>query len=427
MRSPHQKSKAKGNLYFTDNIPIMDGMAFIHKTPVSGGVWQFRMWVNEESKHVRKSLRTTNLDEAIELGRLQVAEILGQTAKGLKLFGTPFKDFCKEWLEYQQDRVDTKRITQGRHSTIKTQINKHIVPYVEEKHGKKVKVGSLDYLAFYDYAQWRRKTSQGVTDITLRNEHTTIGSLMKRAFRVGHTAFEKCEFEEIRIREIPRRRTFTLDEYEVLFRYMRKWVKEDPSYRTAKSNMMPLKKKQFMRDLILLNANNCMRIGEIRQLKWGMVKVLKKGKYHYGSYDLPAEICKNRKRRKFISRGGEYLNRIKTYSNFTDDNDYIFCNNDDGTPISKQELYRMWSDLLSSTQIKDYKELTPYSLRHFAITGRLYAAVSVYEVAKEAGTSISYIENHYEHLDMEKLLTNASKSFRVDKEGIIVRYQRDLM
>lgn len=87
----------------------------------------------------------------------------------------------------------------------------------------------------------------------------------------------------------------------------------------------------------------------------------------------------------------------------------------------------MWSDLLSSTQIKDYKELTPYSLRHFAITGRLYAAVSVYEVAKEAGTSISYIENHYEHLDMEKLLTNASKSFRVDKEGIIVRYQRDLM
>ena len=29
MKSTHNNSKAKGNLYFTDNIPIMDGMAFV--------------------------------------------------------------------------------------------------------------------------------------------------------------------------------------------------------------------------------------------------------------------------------------------------------------------------------------------------------------------------------------------------------------
>ena len=209
---------------------------------------------------------------------------------------------------------------------------------------------------------------------------------------------------------------------------MRGWVKEDPDYRTAKSNMMPLKKKQFFRDMVLLNANNLMRIGELRQLTWGMIKNVKKGKDFYTEYVLPASICKNRKSRTFIARGGEYLNRIKSYSNFTDKDDFVICNNDDGQQISKTELYRMWKDVMEGIGLENYKQrkLTFYSLRHFAITGRLYAGVPVYEIAKDAGTSLTYIEKHYDHLDMKKLITNASKSFRVDKDGIVQRYQRDL-
>ena len=428
MSSPHNVLKTKNNKYFTDNIPIMDGMAYIHKTPRSGGVWQMRMWVKEEDRHVRKSLRTKDLDEALQLAKYEVAQILGMTTSGKKLFGLDFGIAAKEWLETQKDRVSTKKITQGRYQTLKTQVNRHIIPYVQEKIGKRTKIGTLSYNSFYDFAQYRRKKNPEVEEVTIRNEHTTIGSLMKWAFRKGHTNFDSCEFEEIRIRQVVRRGTFTIDEYDKLYKFMRKWVKEEPSYRTAKSNMMPLKKKQFFRDMVLLNANNCMRIGEIRQLKWGMTKTYKKGKHYYTTYKLPAEICKNRKSREFVSRCGEYLNRIKTYSNYTEKNDYVFCNNDDGTQISKTELYRMWGDVINSIDIEDVEErkLAPYSLRHFGITGRLYAGVSVYEIAKEAGTTVTYIENHYEHMDMEKLLTNASKSFRVDKDGIIVRYQRDL-
>ncbi len=163
--------------------------------------------------------------------------------------------------------------------------------------------------------------------------------------------------------------------------------------------MMPLKKKQFFRDMVLLNANNLMRIGELRQLKWGMVKNIKKGKDFYTQYELPAAICKNRKSRTFVTRGGEYINRIKTYSNFTDKDDFVFCNNDDGQQISKTELYRMWADVMEGIDLENYKKrkITFYSLRHFAITGRLYAGVRVYEIAKDTGTSLTYIEKHYDH------------------------------
>ncbi|MFP6704791.1 MAG: hypothetical protein VCE75_01830 [Alphaproteobacteria bacterium] len=105
------------------------------------------------------------------------------------------------------------------------------------------------------------------------------------------TTFEQYQFEEIKIEEFKRPDTFTVEEWEILYKFLRKWRKESPEYRTANNNMMPSKKKVFMRDMILLNGNNLMRIGEIRQLKLGMAKNIKRGKYFYTEYDLPAGIA----------------------------------------------------------------------------------------------------------------------------------------
>jgi hypothetical protein len=50
----------------------------------------------------------------------------------------------------------------------------------------------------------------------------------------------------------------------------------------------------------------------------------------------------------------------------------------------------------------------------------LYAKVPYFEVAKQAGTEVRFIEQHYAHLDMEKLMDSALKSFKLDKDGIII-------
>jgi integrase len=416
--------KPKGS-YFQNNIPIMDGAAFLFTIPQSNGVWQFRTWVDEENRQFRKSLRTKDLDQAMARGRETFFEIMGATKSGKKLFGEKFSSFSQLWLEYQQERVDAKKITQGRHSTLKTQINRHIVPFIEEELGKATRIGTLDRNSFFDYGLWRKKKNPDVQDITIRNETTTIGSLIKYAAREGYVSFDNCEFEEIKIREVVRRDAFTDGEYERLYMHMRKWVKTEPS-KQPNSNMMPLKKKQFMRDCVLLAANSLMRVGEIRQLKWGMVKkIFKSGNSYYAEIHLPAEICKNRKNRNFVSAGGEYLNRIKTYSNFIGDDDFVFCNNDDGQQISKSQFYLIWNNLLETSGIDvGERNLTFYSLRHYGITGALLAGKSVYEVKKIADTSVSYIESHYEHIDMTKQLAQAKMRYRLNKEGFVERYER---
>ena len=75
------------------------------------------------------------------------AEVLGSVARGKKLFRELFTVVAQEWLDYQMERVKAERITLGRHSTLKTQVNRHIIPYVLEKVGAKAKIGGLDWPA----------------------------------------------------------------------------------------------------------------------------------------------------------------------------------------------------------------------------------------------------------------------------------------
>ena len=49
------------------------------------------------------------------------------------------------------------------------------------------------------------------------------------------------------------------------------------------------------------------------------------------------------------------------------------------------------------TELK--KKLSYYSLRHFGITARLNAGVSIWGISRIAGTGVAFIEQHYGHLD----------------------------
>ena len=73
----------------------------------------------------------------------------------------------------------------------------------------------------------------------------------------------------------------------------------------------------------------------------GIKKYDKKFKQTLVNLDLPKEIVKSRQARKFPCRGGQCFKRIREYLNWIEKDDLVFCNNDDGTPISKTEYYRL--------------------------------------------------------------------------------------
>ena len=204
--------------------------------------------------------------KAMEKVECPFIEVRGKVQIGKKYFGISFEELGDEFPEFQRGRVESGKITVGSLGTIRSQITRHILPYI----GAKTKVGSITSSAFYDYAQYRRKKSEGVQEVTIRNEYTIAGALLKFFFRLGYvnTSIESLDFEEIKITKgkIGRRDTITLQEYDWLTRYgLPSWAKQGPQ--SSNSNMMLLKGKQFVRDFILIMANSGLRVGESRQLQ----------------------------------------------------------------------------------------------------------------------------------------------------------------
>lgn len=404
----------------SDNHPILDGMAHVFRVHRSGDVWQFRMYVRGENKHYRKSLRTRDLPTALQLGRELGLELQGKLLNGVKLFGVSLQELVDEFLKYQQQRVEASLITAGRLVTLKSQLN-----WVLRLKGSDLKVGELGRDSFYEWILERRRVAADVTDVTIRNETATINALCKWGHRNGYIAFDSFNFPELRIRQdqVGRRSTFTLEQYDNLVRFMRKYVSKKEC-RDEKERLERL----LIRDFVLISTNTLLRVGEARQLTWGDVAKTQEQVDSTGTMvqlvflNVRSETSKVRASRQVISRGGEYFTRLKARQQNTERHHLVFSM-DGVKQLAARRWQKHWNNLMLGIGLEDWKKrkLEWYSLRHFGVTCRAQAGVSALDISKLAGTSISHIENTYLKYSQEMAVTAALKNFSVSKDGLVIR------
>lgn len=433
----------KTSTEYLNQQDILGGKGCIYTTPHSGGNYYFRTYITESKKYFRRSLRTTDRETALKKGEDLMLDILAKMTSGHKLFGQKWEEVCNAFLIETAERVKDKYITSARLETIKSQINGWIIPYFNRtiSGGHSTLCNELDRNSAFDYGRFRKRettvgldttssrktnrTLKQVQDVTIRNEYTTINAICKFAYRKSWLPFERFNTPEIKINEVVRRDTFTIDEYRVFYTRLRKYVSE--SYDAHEKHM-----RSLMRDFILLKANTFMRFGEISKLKWHMCKTYNFKGEQLIEIELPSTITKNRKSRKILTNGGQYLDRIKTYVKWIEPDDYVFSNPTENKQLSKYTLYKYWYEILDSTNSRTlrnpkggYKNLTFYALRHLGITFRLLSGVSIYEVSVLAGTDVRHIEQHYSHLDITKMRDTAIQTFKTTKDGAVVPFSKD--
>ena len=426
-----KKRVNKGNNIHSQH-DILDGLAQVFKVKQSGDVYQFRMYVRDEGKHYRKSLKTKDLTTALERGREMGMKILTDVKRGAKVFGLTFQEAVDLYLEDRQKDVDGGLITKGRHYTIQNQL-KWFLKIV----GHKTKVSEHERNSIFNFRRKRNAINQ-ITDVTLRNEQSTINHMMKFLYRKNISHFETYDFQKVVIRQddVGKRDTLTLKEYDKLIRFMRTYTSnKDVEKKQDKSNSFTddefeLLERQLIRDYVLISTNTCMRVGELRQLKWGDVKKIETAKDERGKNQklvhitVRAETSKVRNSRKIIVRGGEYFERLKNRQQYVGKDDFVFSSVNGTSKLSDKKFAKHWKELMNGIGIsyKEWKEdrnLTWYSLRHFGITMRIISGVNVVYVSKLAGTSIGHIENTYLKYREEQMKTSALKTFSINKQGLV--------
>jgi len=381
----------------TDVHELYEGDCTIYRTTNSGLVFQFQMWIHQQQKYVRKSTRSRNLETAIAVGKEYYLDIHTKLRINEPVFSKTFLEVCNEFLEDKLKDVGLSR-THGRYVTIRSQI-KHVLGFV----GENTRVTDVADSKWRDYFHYRKNKSPTVVNTTLGNEKNTINSLYRYMVSKRYLLpTYQPQFPKIST-ESRKREAFSRSDWRTIYTFFRKndWKNHH--------NPKVVEQRKFIRDFAIVLINTGLRFGELRKLKWKNI-VIEKTVDKKENDDtvsvqitLQAEQTKNNKSRVVYGRRGDVFTRIKGYSQFTSKDDYIFIDNDTGNQIVRDIYYKHWNYLVDKTELKQHRTDTSfYCFRHSYCTHRLDSGLDILTLSKTMGTSIHFIETHYEHIIMKQ-------------------------
>jgi integrase len=376
-------------------------------------VWQFSCWIKEEGKYYSKSLRTRDLDEALEKAEEEYLELKIRARNGEKIFAITIDDLCQWYVDLRQKDVTNQFVTKGRLQTISSQM-KHLIGFI----GAGTKVNRFKGEQFKGYQSWRRSIAPDVKTSTIQNEQATIKHLFKLALDDGMVTHHQVPVWGKMHREPVRRRdAFTPEQYATLYRSFRRWVGK------AESEAETID-RQILRDFILIAANTGMRFGEMRRLRWHMVTRVftQRGNDNerpFVELNLPSDITKTRKERQVVGRAGTYFNRLKAYSAFTGSTDFVFSDQKRSVEFTKNRLYALWDDLLVECDLTGVqRKPTFYTLRQtYATFRRMYGEVNALLLAQNMGCSVGFLEQHYGHVRTVDMVEALTRTIRENKDA----------
>jgi site-specific recombinase XerD len=405
----------KKKAFKENEIPIYDD-AVVYKR---GEYWHFRLWLTNEGKYARKSLRTRSESTAIEKGKAYYLEIIGNQKAGKTYFSLTTKEGVQKYIDHRQKDVTSGVIVTGRLSTIKAHLN-HFLDFI----GKDAKLKELERTDCEDYYQQRSKGVGGAKQTTIQNEQSTINACMTYLFKNNEVHIDKFDFKKLpkidRNNEDIRRATFTNDEYKLLYKAMRVYCSKSNADIDEDERLL----RNIVRYYILIAANSGLRVGEQRQLRWKDVTIEERGskgkKRMLAKIEVRAKTSKVRRSRILYCRGGEHFQTLKTLTKPVSEDSLVFSF-DGEKLLDKRVFLKHFHKLVELAGIKDAKTrgLVPYSLRHFMITQRIMSGLTYQHVADMCGTSVGEIEKTYFHLNDEIRVTSALADYKRNSDGTI--------
>jgi integrase len=414
----HNRRSPKSNKSIFDQFSIYDERVTIYRTKHSGDVWQFRMYVQDEQRYVRKSLRTRDKEIAIKRAEDEFIFYQSKLRNGEKLFSITASELVERYLNHvSSSLVATGQLSAGRFANIRTQL-KHYVEFV----GGNSKIQNVDQKFFGSYHVFRHQNKVTVT--TVRNESITIKAMYRFAVEEGLIAAQyKPAFVKLKVPQNETRRDgYTILEYRQLTGVGKDWYKQSPN-----SKPEEIYYRRLIHDFVVLQANFGFRTQELRLLKWSDVTVHEDST---ATVYIRTENAKTKKAREIRSRRGDVFSRLKEYIEPKSGEDFVFQKYLEGEGkgttkvLPKDILYDYFKQLTDAVSLKHPqfdKAKTLYSLRHFFITTKLLANQNVYDIARFAGTSLTQIEAHYDNVKdaqiSQKLL---KRNYRFDKRGELV-------
>lgn len=431
LKNQKKEEGQKGNKVITEKIYLWENTkdSYIYRDGrTKGGNYYLRIYCRETKKVFSKSLRTSSREEGIVLGRKMYSETYGKLIRGEKTKSLTTNDLINLYLEREERRISPIPKTGITKETFK-QKGQYLRMWeryvVEELKMGETKIENIPPDLTRDFCYWvqRQKKnfykdtgwSPDYINSTISEVKRMYGQVGVRDKFISQSLVPQMDYMKKPPSTQVKRDILRVDEYETLVTHLRtkKYLKPEGS--------SPLEqcKRSIFREWVGISYNTGMRPKEILGLKWGDVSVnisdTKENQKIFRLLRVKSENSKTGKMRSVNGPVGRRLERLrKSYEDIGMEcgpENYIFRNptwkrQDKNVPYNQIVFKKRLDKVLEETGIqneldKTERKITQYSSRHFYATLRLQNGLDIHLLSKQLGTSTTYIDQTYSHIQVE--------------------------
>jgi integrase len=375
--------------FIVDKEELKPGLIVFRRADVKHKNWYCRIGVPDSDQYKTISLKTPDLNEARIKAFDHDADVRFRIKHNVPIFEKSFAEVAEEYAKLKKSQAEAGQITMRRWQSVDGHIRLHLIPYIGN-----VQITHVGHEKWDEYPLWRKKNGGGLDgtarDGSIRQEMITYRGVMRFAADRSHIPERNVPKGKMP-QDHGRREAFSPTEYKQLHTFARKWVKEGTDDYSVRCRTMAY-------NFMLVMTNTGMRPSEARNLKWRDVSTRKD---QQGRSFLALNVRGKGKFRELVAAisTATYFERIKAISKATQPDDFVFTN---PKGQESQSLYQhLIENLLTDSGLlmgSAGTRRSTYCFRHTYATFRLMQGTDVIFLAKQMGTSVKMIENHYGHI-----------------------------
>ncbi len=406
--------------FYENSHSLRDGAILLYTRPGrKKGTYQARLKVPGVTGYIIKSLKTADLNTAVAEAEDLFYALRAEQKQGLDVRtagNLKFRDLWKRFYAAHEAGLSVHR--QRLHRLF---ANKYFIPHFGEQRVADLPDAFVEKywdwrINFHNPDQWEDPEEIPANAARIPSQKTLDmeAGMLRQIFRWGkRVGFVKREpwVKATKVKHtkgVERRPTFTDAEWKKVYEHLREWVKEPMTSAPVQNggalhrsgpHALHRYQRELLRNYLLFMANSGLRPNEARQLTWRDVRTEDDAE---GTPALVVEVAPTTKTgaRTVVCREGTefYLDRLKKTSRHTQPDDFVFAGYDREPVENFNKSFANILERLGLLNDRWGKRRTVYSLRHFYCTQALLSGVPIHVLAKNMGTSIGYIEQHYSHV-----------------------------
>ena len=364
------------------------------------GLWQARILVGP-NRYLWKSLKTSNTAEAKRSALKLFHQTQFKLDEGLPVQSRSFSDVLDEYIaDRERDNKigkDAKRGSSVKHTSdsMLRQI-KRVSKFWYEYAGKRA-VDAIDDKVLRDFIPWRKTYYHKRDDVhhnakldpadkTLQWEMMLAKMILKYAKDQNYLGNKPLPTFTFTAKHKLVRPAFTPDEFKKVRSGLRKWIDETDNEHWKRSRWL-------LHDYALTMGMSGLRPNEINNLKVRDYEIYQEGRND--NIRITVGVGKTGKRMVLPHHDLMNIFYDKAHRELKrKDDDWLFRMPDGSKIITLIDQFNAFLKHIKLTHNSTGEKYTLYSLRHYYAV-RSLERTDVYDVARNMGTSVRMIEQHY--------------------------------